>query len=111
MDKLETYIRVQYDYLNYSQTRTNYWTPQHLNTLGPVLDTGIPVCKGFRLVGSARAPYVFDQERFGYQLQGGPAIELFNRMELKASYYYSQIPGDEGAWSGRGWQASLQFRF
>jgi len=106
-----TFLRVQYDYLNYAQTRASYWTPQHRSTVGPVLDISIPICKGFHLDGDAKAPYVFDQSRFGYQAEGGPVIDLFNRVALKASYYYSSIPGDQGAWSGHGWQASLQVRF
>jgi tetratricopeptide (TPR) repeat protein len=110
-EKPETFLRVQYDYLNYTRTNANYWTPQHRNTVGPILDTSIPVYKGFHLVGDAQAPFVFDESRFGYVVQGGPEIDLFNHLQAKASYYYSSIPGDQGAWSGHGWQASLRVSF
>ena len=46
-----------------------------------------------------------------YQVEGGPVIDLFNHVQIKASYYYSSIPGDQGAWSGHGWHASLQLIF
>jgi tetratricopeptide (TPR) repeat protein len=111
LDKLATYLRVQYEYLDYSESRTNYWTPHNRSTLGPVLDTAIPLWRGCHLVADAKAPYVFEESKFGYQIEGGPEIELFHQLVLKASYYYSDIPGDEGAWSGHGWQASLQLRF
>jgi tetratricopeptide (TPR) repeat protein len=110
-DKPKTFVRVQYDYLSYSRTNANYWTPNNYHTVGPVLDISIPICKGFHLDGDGKAPYVFDQSKFGYQAEGGPVIDLSHHVQAKASYYYSKIPGDEGAWSGHGWQASLQVKF
>ena len=110
-DKPETFIRAEYDYLNYQRTSANYWTPHHRNTVGPVLDTTIPICKYFQLVGDAKAPFVFQESRFGFQVQGGPVIQLFKHVYVNGSYFYSVIPGDQGAWSGHGWQASLQLRF
>ena len=111
IDKLQTFVRVQYDYLNYSETRTNYWTPQHRNTLGPVLDTSIPILKNLHLEGDFKAPFVFQESRFGYEVQVGPVLDLFNHVQAKVTYYYSHVPGDEGEWSGEGWQGSLQVKF
>jgi len=110
-DKPEIFVRAQYDYLAYSRTNASYWTPDNYHTAGPVLDVSIPICKGFHLDGDGKAPYVFGQSKFGYQAEGGPVIDLFHHVQAKASYYYSSIPGDEGAWSGHGWQASLQVKF
>lgn len=110
-DKPKTFLRAEYDYLSYSRTNASYWTPQNRHTFGPVLDTSIPVCNNFQIVADARAPYIFDQSKFGFQVEGGPVIDLFKHLQVKASYYYSSIPGDQGAWSGHGWQASLQLRF
>jgi hypothetical protein len=111
LDIPATFLRVQYDYLAYSQFRSTYWTPDNFQTVGPRLDTSIPFCKGFHIVADGKAPYVLNESEFGYQVEGGPEFDLFNHVQLKASYYYSSIPGDEGAWSGHGWQASLQVKF
>lgn len=110
-DKPETFLRVEYDYLDYSRTNALYWTPQHRSTVGPVLDTSIPICRHVQFNIDAKAPYVFDESSLGVQVEGGPVIDFFNHVQAKASYYYSSIPGDQGAWSGQGWQASLQVRF
>jgi tetratricopeptide (TPR) repeat protein len=107
----ETFIRVQYDYLNYTDLRTNYWTPQRRSTVGPVLDVSIPFCKAVHIDLDGHAPYVFQEKKWGYQFEGGPVIDFCKWIQAKASYYYSSIPGDQGAWSGQGWQASLQVRF
>ncbi len=104
----ETFIRVEYDHLSYSHTNGAYWSPHDFNIVSPVLDVTIPICKGLRLVLDGRAPYVTEASQWGYIFEGGPAIELFNRVQIKASYYKSFIPR---AWSGEGGQASLSFRF
>ena len=110
-EKPEIYLRAQYDYLDYLHFNPNYWTPQHRSTVGPVLDISLPIVKGFHIDADGKMPFVFQESRFGYQVEGGPAIDLFHHVQAKASYYYSAIPGDQGAWSGYGWQASLQVRF
>ncbi len=66
-----------------------------------MLDISIPICKKFQMVADSKAPYVFEQSEFGYQFEGGPVIDLFKNMQAKASYFYSSIPGDQGAWSGQ----------
>jgi tetratricopeptide (TPR) repeat protein len=107
----ETYLRVQYDYLNYNRTNASYWTPKDYQVIWPVLDTSIPLCHCVSIDCDARAPYVVQENRFGYQVEAGPAIDLWGRVRLKASYYRSNIPGDIGTWSGQGGQASLSMRF
>jgi tetratricopeptide (TPR) repeat protein/opacity protein-like surface antigen len=107
----ETYLRAQYDYLDYQNTNALYWSPQHRHTAGPVFDTSIPLWKGCHINLNASAPYVFDQSKFGYTVRAGPSIDLFHHMEIQGSYYYSKIPGDQGAWSGKGWQASVRLSF
>jgi len=111
LDVPKVFIRAEYDYLSYSESRTNYWSPHNRNTVGPVLDVSIPIGRCFQLNGVGKAPYVFDESKFGFQVEGGPVIDLFHHAQLKGSYYYSTIPGDEGAWSGHGWMASLIIRF
>ena len=110
-DKPETFIRAEYDYLNYVKTNATYWAPQHYSTLGPVFDTSIPVCKDFKLVADAKAPFVFVEDRFGYQLQGGPVFTLGKHVDINGTYYYSKIPGTLGTWSGHGWLVSITARF
>lgn len=105
-----TFIRLEYDYLDYSQTNTTYWTPRDRSVVSPIFDTSIPLGKNIRIVIDARAPYVFDESEFGFQGQGGLVFD-FRRIELKASYLYCDIPGDQGAWSGQGGQASVLIRF
>ena len=107
----ETYLRVEYDYLNYNRTNASYWTPKDYQVIWPVLDTSIPLCHYLSIDCDARAPYVVQENRFGYQVEAGPAIDLWGHVIVKASYYRSNIPGDIGTWSGQGAQASLSFRF
>ena len=107
----ETYLRVEYDYLNYNRTNASYWTPKDYQVIWPVLDTSIPLCRYLSIDCDARAPYVVQENRFGYQVEAGPAIDLWGHVIVKASYYRSNIPGDIGTWSGQGAQASLSFRF
>jgi tetratricopeptide (TPR) repeat protein len=107
----ETFLRVQYDFLSYTRTNATYWTPHNRNVVWPVLDVNLPICKGVKIVVDARAPYVFEQEQWGYQVQAGPEIDIGRHVSLKAYYYQSSIPGDEGAWSGKGGQATLTVRF
>lgn len=110
-DKPATFLRIQYDYLSYSKTNAAYWTPNNFHTFGPVLDTSIPICKGFHLDADAKGPYIFDHSKVGVQVEAGPVIDLFKRLQIKTTYYYSSIPGDQGAWSGQGWRALLLLRF
>lgn len=107
----DTFIRVQYDHLSYSHTNATYWTPRNRNVLSPILDVNLPLFKGLSLDFDGRAPYVFDVSQWGYQFEGGPVLNINNHVELKASYYISYIPGDQGAWSGKGGQASITVRF
>lgn len=111
LDIPATYIRVQYDYLNYNHTNAFYWTPQHWSILWPTFDTSIPLCKNLHIDITAQSPYVFNVSKWGYQFQVGPTLELFDHIKINASYYQSRIPGDQGAWSGRGGQGSLTFLF
>ena len=106
-----TFLRAEYEYLTYNHPRVDYWTPHHRHVVSPVFDTSLPLGKGIQITVDARAPYVFSQSKFGYQVAGGPTIDLFGRAQLKGSYIYSRIPGDQGAWSGHGWQASFQVPF
>ncbi len=112
-----TFIRVEYDYLHYSSAKTNYFTPSHWQLLSPVLDTSIPLGKIGHFSVDARAPYVFDSHKFGYELEGGPVFDLTSRLQLGGSYTYASVPGDPRTsvnrppWSGHGWQAFVTFRF
>jgi len=105
-----TFLRVEYDYLNYSRTNAMYWTPKDWHIIWPVFDTSIPLCKNVHLDIDARAPYVVRENRFGYVVEAGPVID-FEHLQIKASYYRSTIPGSQQQWSGQGGQASLTLRF
>ena len=107
----ETFLRAEYEYLTYNHPSPDYWTPHQRHVASPVFDTSIPLGQHIQITLDARAPYVFNQSKFGYQVEGGPAFDLFGRAQLKGSYIYSRIPGDQGAWSGHGWLAYFQVRF
>lgn len=109
----DVYLRAEYDHLSYSHTNTTYWTPHNRNVISPVIDVNIPLFWGLSIVADARAPYVWDVpgRKWGYQFEGGPVLNIKNHLEIKASYYISYIPGDQGAWSGKGGQVSLTARF
>jgi tetratricopeptide (TPR) repeat protein len=106
-----TYVRVEYDYLDYRHANALYWTPQHWSILWPTLDTSIPIFKGLHIDVTAQAPYVFNEHGWGYQVQAGPSLMLFNHIKINASYYRSKIPGDQGEWSGQGGQGTLTVLF
>jgi len=105
------YLRFQYDYLHYSQQRTNYWTPPSWRVASPILSVSLPVCKGFHIDGDASLPYVLNLDRPGYVIQGGPVLDLGTHVQFKASAIEAHIPGVQVTWSGWGWQAYLQVRF
>jgi Flp pilus assembly protein TadD len=115
-----TFLRVEYDYLTFSEVRTNYWTPDSRHVVSPVLDVCLPLGRHFQINVVAKAPYVFDASEFGWQMEGGPVFDINNRVQVKASYIYSSIPADRDVatatiprppWSGQGGQVSLLIRF
>lgn len=110
-DQPATFLRVQYDHLSFSHTNLTYWSPHNYNVVSPIVDTTIPIFHGISLALDGQAPYVIEARSWGYIFNGGPVINLFNCCEIKASYYKSSIPGDQGVWSGQGGQASITFRF
>jgi len=107
----DTFLRVQYDYLSFSHTNAFYWTPHKFDTISPVLDISLPIFKNLKIVLNGQAPYVIEASQWGYIFSGGPELDLFNRIHISASYYQSFIPQDQGAWSGKGGQGSISFRF
>ncbi len=111
LDRPATYIRAQFDYLSYAQPNTNYFSPGNFHTLAPVFSTSLPLGSFFHFDVDASAPYVFGVGRFGYQLQGGPALNLGHWAEIKATGYDSHIPVSQVTWSGHGWQAFLRIFF
>jgi cytochrome c-type biogenesis protein CcmH/NrfG len=107
----DTYLRVEYDHLSFSHMDPFYWSPRNFDLITPVLDVGIPICHGFKLVLNGQVPYVSQASQWGYIFTAGPDIELWNRVHINVSYYQSYIPEDQGTWSGKGGQASVSFRF
>lgn len=105
-----TFVRAEYQYLSYADENPTYWTPEDRNVVSAVFDTTIPLGRNVSVLLVAKAPYVFDEEELGFQAEGGLLFD-FRHLELKASAFYSDVPGDEGAWSGQGGQASLRIRF
>jgi tetratricopeptide (TPR) repeat protein len=106
-----TYIRAQYDYLSYAQAKTNYWTPDHWRTLAPALSTSLPLGTWFHFNVDGSVPYAFDVGKFGYQLDGGPVLNLGRWVEIGATGYDSHIPVSQVTWSGNGWQAYVRIFF
>jgi tetratricopeptide (TPR) repeat protein len=107
----DTYLRLEYDHLSFSHMDPLYWSPRNFDLISPVLDVGIPICRGVKLALDGRAPYVSQASQWGYIFTGGPEIELWKRVHINISYYQSYIPQDQGTWSGKGGQASISFRF
>jgi hypothetical protein len=110
-DRPIMYLRAQYDYLTFSQTRPIYWSPGNWRMASPILSTSIPLgdCIHFDL--DASVPFVLNVSRFGYRFEGGPVIDLGSRIQMKASGVIAYIPGDQVIWSGEGWQAYIRLRF
>ncbi len=106
-----TFIRGQFDYLTYHQVKTNYWTPDHFHTVAPVFSTSLPLGQFFRFDFDGSTPYVFETSKFGYQMEGGPTLDLGRWVELKGTGYLSHIPESQVTWSGNGWQAYLRIFF
>jgi Flp pilus assembly protein TadD len=105
------YIRGQYDYLHYAETKSTYWTPGSWRVASPILSLSLPLGGECHLAGDASAPYVLNVNQFGYQFDGGPVLELTRWVEIKASGIYSYIPGPQVTWSGSGVQGSILIRF
>jgi tetratricopeptide (TPR) repeat protein len=118
-DKYASFVRVEYDYLSYEEFRTDYWTPSARHVVSPILDICIPFSRHFQINATGKAPYVFDASKFGWQVEGGPTIDIANRVQLKGSAIYASIPEDKDTapgvqrppWSGYGGQVSLLIRF
>ncbi len=88
-----TFLRVEYDYLHFSEANINYFSPSHWQTISPIIDTSIPLGKYIHLNGTAKSPYVFDASKFGIIVEGGPVVDVGSRLQLGASYLYASIPG------------------
>ena len=105
------YLRAQYDYLAYKQTNSGYFSPTHWDSLAPAASISLPVFKRLHLDGTASAPYVFTESKFGVEFQAGPSLDLTPHLQINGSYTKISIPGDQGNWSGYGWQAAAKLRF
>jgi tetratricopeptide (TPR) repeat protein len=105
------YLRAQYDYLAYKQTNSGYFSPTHWDSIAPAASVSIPIFRRLHLNGDASAPYVITESKFGVQFQAGPSIDLTPHLQINGSYTKISIPGDQGNWSGYGWQASAKLRF
>jgi len=108
----DLHVGVEYEYLSYEEARSTYWTPHDRHVVSPVADFSMDLWRGIlKVLATAQSPYVFSESKFGVEVQAGPDIRITDRLHLAGSYIYSSVPGDSGAWSGSGWQASLSLIF
>src|SRR5581483_9753100 len=107
----QAYLRVQYDYLTYHTAEPTYFSPMHWRTVGPVGDIAIPIGKFLTISADAQGFYVFNESKLGDNLTVGPVLNLTSHFQLRGSYLQTSVPGDQGQWSGHGWQAAAVVRF
>jgi hypothetical protein len=111
MERPESYVRLGYELLTYAEEKPEYWTPEDWQLLGPKVDVYHDIADWLSIEAAVETPYVFDRSQFGVQLTMGIESEFYRQLRAGAAYTYGSFPGDQGHWTGHGWEVFISWRF
>jgi tetratricopeptide (TPR) repeat protein len=104
-------LKLEYEYLNFSDQTPLYSSPDNYTRFRPVLEWTPELTSWLKLECHGELTYVFDEAEWGYGVVVGPRIHRGDDLELGFTYLDYSIPGGLTSWSGSGFKVDFLYRF
>ncbi len=109
--KTAAYVKLEYEWLDFTQQRSAYSSPANYDLIRPMLQWTPQITPWLSFEFRGELPYILDEQTWGHGITVGPKVHLFDRMDLGFSYLNYSIPGGQSTWSGKGFKVDFSYRF